>query len=176
MRVTIAGDLGSGKSVVSKRLSEKLNYKLLSTGNLFREIAKEKGMDVLQLTELAKTDNSIDKFIDNKLINLKEDNYIIDSRMAWHFVKDSLKIYLSVDINTAAERIIHANRSSEKYSSIQEAVKSVKHRREEETCRYKTKYDVDINDYNNYDIILNTSNINVDEVVNYLYGKITELK
>ena len=45
MNITITGNLGSGKSSVAKILKEK-GYEYSSTGNIFRQLAMEKGMSV----------------------------------------------------------------------------------------------------------------------------------
>ncbi|MBO5489595.1 MAG: dephospho-CoA kinase, partial [Eubacterium sp.] len=55
MNISITGTLGSGKSSVCKLLKEK-GYDIISNGVLFREIAEEKGVSVVELNEIAKTD------------------------------------------------------------------------------------------------------------------------
>lgn len=67
MKISITGDLGSGKSTVAKQLSKDLGFDYVSTGTIFREIAKEYGIDVLKLNKLALTDTSIDDRVDGKL-------------------------------------------------------------------------------------------------------------
>lgn len=67
MKISITGDLGSGKSTVAKQLAKDLGFDYISTGTIFREIAKEYGIDVLKLNKLALTDTSIDDRVDGKL-------------------------------------------------------------------------------------------------------------
>jgi len=165
MIITITGDLGSGKSSVAKELSDKLNYGFLSTGKLFREIAIQNGLDVLELSSLAKKDTAIDDVIDHKLKAFDQDDFVIDSRMAWYFIENSFKIYIQVETLVAAKRIIEANRDSEKYETLEAAVLGILARKEEERERYQTLYGVDITCMENYDYILDSSNLNVDEVV-----------
>ena len=43
MKISITGDLGSGKSTVAKQLAKDLGFDYISTGTIFREIAKEYG-------------------------------------------------------------------------------------------------------------------------------------
>ena len=50
MNITITGNLGSGKSTVCKELA-KIDYQIMSTGTIFREIAKERGLSVIELNE-----------------------------------------------------------------------------------------------------------------------------
>ena len=83
MNITITGNLGGGKSSVCREL-EKYGFKIITGGGLFRDIAKEKGVSVLELNELAKADRSIDDLIDNRTakIGKEEDNVLFDSD--WH--------------------------------------------------------------------------------------------
>ncbi|MGZ6005361.1 MAG: nucleoside monophosphate kinase, partial [Candidatus Saccharimonadales bacterium] len=46
--ITIAGRPGSGKSTTAKMVASKLSFEHFSSGDLFRAIAKEWGIDVLQ--------------------------------------------------------------------------------------------------------------------------------
>ena len=64
-----------------------------------REIAAKRGITLLELSKLAETDRSIDKELDNYQIQLgkDEDNFIIDARLGWHFIPDSIKIFLDVN-------------------------------------------------------------------------------
>ena len=45
MNITITGNLGSGKSSIGKILKEK-GYEIVSTGNIFRQLAMDKGLSV----------------------------------------------------------------------------------------------------------------------------------
>ena len=54
----------------------------------------------------------VDKYIDDFLRNIEADKsgsktYILDSRLAWHFVPSSFKVYLTVRPEIAAERVMN---------------------------------------------------------------------
>jgi cytidylate kinase len=178
--ISIAGDLGSGKSTVAKRLAELLDYTYFSTGALFRKLAAERGLDVLQLNILSETDKSIDKYIDDNLIainNGSEMNYVLDSRMAWHFVPKSFKIYATIKPEIAAQRVLNdKTRFNEPSASdLQERIKTLLERQNVENRRYKDIYGVDCCDLSNYDLIIDTSDHSVDELTKQIlteYGKI----
>ena len=168
--ISIAGDLGSGKSTIAKRLAEALNYTYFSTGMLFRKLAAERGMDALQLNYLSETDLSIDKYIDDNLraINNGEDlRHVLDSRMAWHFVPKSFKIYTTVKPETAAQRVLDdkARFGEPKASDLQERVQTLLERQNVENRRYKTLYGVDCSNPANYDLIIDTSDHTVEQLV-----------
>ena len=71
INIAIDGTAGSGKSTVAKKLAEKLNYKLLNTGEIYRSLAcafdEEYGCE-------PNTQN-IEKFLNNKIIEIKFENF-----------------------------------------------------------------------------------------------------
>jgi cytidylate kinase len=176
--ISIAGDLGSGKSTIAKRLSEMLNYTYFSTGTLFRKLAAERGMDALQFNYLSETDKSIDKYIDDNLraINTGDNiQYILDSRMAWHFVPKSFKIYATVMPEIAAQRVLNdKTRFGEpEASDLQERVQTLLERQNVENRRYKSMYGADCNDLANYDLVIDTSNKTVEELTGQILAAYT---
>ena len=79
----------------------------------------------------------IDEEIDRGLAELASDPraLIIDSRMAWHFTEGTFPVYLSVDIESAAVRIMCANRKGEHSDSLEDTVRATRERRESEVKR-----------------------------------------
>jgi len=168
MIITISGIAGSGKSTIAKLLAKKLNYKHYSIGDFMREIAKERNLSLLELSRQAEEDHSIDKELDKKQIELgkTEDNFVIDSRLGFHFIKNSKKIFLEVDLNEAANRILKEKRQHEQYKDIQESIQKIKTRISSEDKRYKGYYSVEYHNKKNYDIIIDTTSIKPEEIVN----------
>lgn len=168
MKVTITGDLGSGKSTVAKRVSAATNFDYISTGSIFRSLAKEAGMDVLEFNRLALTDKAIDDKVDGKLkeYNNYDKDILIDSRLAWHFIEDAHNIYFEVNPMEAAKRVFNDKiRSCEKgYTDILSAYNDLRSRKMTENVRYQGRYGIDCNDIRNYDIIINTTDVSIDEV------------
>ena len=157
MRITLSGDLGSGKSTVGRRLAERLRLPHYSAGTLFREIGQISNLDALQTNLAAENNVDIDAAVDNRTRQLDRsvDSFIIDSRMAWHFVSDAARVYLSASPETAAKRIAaDTTRSTETYASHAQALASLERRRESEIRRYKKLYSVDITDPANYDVFV----------------------
>ena len=50
INITIAGDLGSGKSTVANYLINNINYRIESAGLIFRRLAEQHGMTAKELT------------------------------------------------------------------------------------------------------------------------------
>lgn len=159
MNITITGNLGSGKSSVCKEL-EKSGFTIISAGDIFREIAAEKGMTVLELNEASKKDRSIDDLLDNRSTKLgKEmDHTVFDSRLAWHFVENSFKVFLLVDTQEAARRVFGgADRGAESYQDIGQARAGLEERAMLEQERFRRLYGIDYYDARNYDLIIEST-------------------
>lgn len=168
MIITITGDLGSGKSTIAKKLSKKLGFKYYSTGSIFRSLAKKKKISLIELSKLAETDNKIvDKEIDDYQKNLgkKEDNFVLEGRLGFKFIPKSIKICLKVNEEEAAKRIIKNKRQDEQFSSIEQAVKELKKRRDSELKRYKKLYNVDIEQNSHFDYVIDTTKLNRNQVL-----------
>lgn len=159
MNITITGNLGSGKSSVCKEL-EKSGFTIISAGDIFREIAAEKGMTVLELNEAAKKDRSIDDLLDSRSTKLgKEmDHTVFDSRLAWHFVENSFKVFLLVDTKEAARRVFDgADRGAESYQDLGQARAGLEERAKLEQERFRRLYGFDYYDACNYDLIIEST-------------------
>ena len=167
INITIAGDLGSGKSTVANHLINNINYRIESAGLIFRRLAEQHGMSAKEFNQFIESNPKYDNMVDDTIKEMgeKEENIIFDSRLAWYFVPKSFKIYMYVDVDTATERIFNdKGRVSESYSDMETAKKEIIERRQSEVLRYKTFYNIDINNYSNYDFIIDTSHATKDEV------------
>ena len=169
--ITIAGRPGSGKSTTAKAVATELSFHHFSSGDLFRSIAKEWHTDVLQANLSAEKNAKIDELVDGKLQEIgKNDNeLVIDSRMAWHWMPFSYKVFLDLDLTVAAQRILGAvgerelgNENIPMYPA--EYAQELKRRLDSETRRYKMLYKVDPYDMNNYDLIVDTAKNNAEQV------------
>ena len=167
INITIAGDLGSGKSTVANHLISNIDYRIESAGLIFRRLAEQHGMTAKEFNQFIESNPKYDNMVDDtiKEMGAKEENIIFDSRLAWYFVPKSFKIYMYVDVDTATERIFNdKGRVSESYSDMEVAKKEIIERRQSEVLRYKTFYNIDINNYSNYDFIIDTSHATKEEV------------
>lgn len=173
-KISLAGDLGSGKSTVTGILMEALGAEKYSTGTIVRSIAERMGMTIGELNVYMESHPEIDIEIDDGLKALAADprSLIIDSRMAWHFTEGTFKVYLSTDVEVASARIMSANRSGEHVATLEETINCTKSRRESEKKRYFTQYGVDITDLSNYSLVVDTTYATPAEVAEIILSSL----
>jgi len=186
MIISFCGPAGSGKSTMAKMLSEKLDWPRYYIGGIRRQKAAEKGMTLAEYNKLGEKDPSTDKEVDEyqKEIGNNKDNFIIEGRTSWHFIPQSLKIYVDVDERVGAERVFKSLQGknerneddSSKLKTINDVLKSHQKRTKSDIARYKKYYNIDVHDKKNFDFIVNTSNRTIDESFDILYNFIKENK
>ncbi len=166
--VVINGDLGSGKSTVSKLLAERIGVRRVSIGDLYREMAAQRGMTTLELNIHAELDDKIDHYVDRLQSDIAAsgDTLIVDSRLAWHFFKDALKVHLITDPRVAANRALGRPATTvESYTSTDEALARLAERSESERVRFIERYGVDKTRLRNYDVVCDSTRATPGEIV-----------
>ena len=161
--ITIAGKLGSGKSSTAKKLAKMLNMKHFSSGDFLRQIAEKRNMSIKELMIAAETEPKIDHEIDDLLKSKANDNnLIIDSRLAYHWIPDSFKVYLEIDPEIAAQRMFYdletneSRMKSEHAKNIAEMKSEMIERHESDKKRYHNLYNIDHTDHKNFDLVIDT--------------------
>ena len=170
MLISITGKLGSGKSTICNIMKEKYGFQIFSTGTINREYARRLGITTLELNKRLNDDPSLDHEIDGTVTKLsierKDEDLIFDSRMAWHFAKDTFKIFLTIEPMEAARRVMKNQRGcEEQYETVEEACEKLLERSRVERDRFVDIYGVDYYDYNNFNIVVDTTSRTPDEVV-----------
>jgi cytidylate kinase len=177
--ISFNGDHGSGKSTIAKKIAAEFEYDRFYMGKIFRDMARNEGVSYTDFLELLKKDSSYDKKVDDYVVELanKKNNFIIESRTAWHFIPDSFKIYLKVDENEGAKRMFEDYLENEHRKVEDNNIKTkedIKHisrnRKKSDDERYKKIYNIDVNDMSQYDLVLDTTKLDKNEV----YQKVKE--
>lgn len=170
-KLTITGDLGSGKSAVSKILKAETGMEIYSTGTMQREIAAKHGMTTLELNKYSETHPEIDEEIDNfsRDLGKRDESLIVDSRLAWFFIPHSFKVYLKVDLAEAARRVLgDTNRKSEAYSDLESAKSAIAERKSLENSRFLSLYNADCADMDNFNLVVDTTDLKPETVANLI--------
>lgn len=172
MHISITGDLGSGKSTVAKELCKVLNYNYLSTGLIHRQLGQEKGMNTLEFNKFADENKEIDDYIDQKLIDINDQSepYVLDSRLAWHFVKKSFKVYLMAAPEVAAVRVLKDKERIGEPSGpdVADKINELQERRSIESYRFEKIYDIKPDLFNDFDAIIDASSASVSDVTDLI--------
>jgi len=175
--ITVSGPPGSGTSTVSRNVSESLDYSRFSSGDFMRNLAREKGISLQELTKKAEKDPEIDRKIDAKVQNLADaDNLVIDSRLAFHFIPESFAVYLEVDLDNAAKRIYNdrkqrGEQAEISINSVEETREQIINRLESERERYKKLYNIDHTNHTHYDLVIRTDDKTVTAITNIIIRK-----
>ena len=189
--ITLSGDPGSGKSTVREALKNRFEkhgktVKIYCVGDIFRQLAEEKGMTVTEFNKmLEKKNTDVDKQLDlavakfgEKIIKENDPNkiYIIDSRMAWKNIPTAYKVKLTVTDRIAGERIFNdkTRGKEDKYNSVDEAIKATRARKKSEKERYFKLYGADITDNGNFNININTAFVSPEEIANVIAENMTK--
>ena len=161
--ITIAGKLGSGKSSTAKKVAKMLSMTHFSSGDFLRQIAEKRNLSIKDLMIAAETEPEIDHEIDDLLKSKgSEKNLIIDSRLAFHWIPESFKVYLEIDPDVAAKRMFYdletneSRQKSEHAKNIDEMKSKMIERHESDKKRYHNLYNIDHTDHSNFDLVINT--------------------
>ncbi|MBQ8451979.1 MAG: cytidylate kinase family protein [Clostridia bacterium] len=173
MIITMTGRPCSGKSVIIEYLVANHGFKRFSAGEIYRRVAQERGIDVLDLNRLH--DYSVDKLVDSEIIKYAkqhfEEDIIFDSRIAWHFVPESFKVYVDVDDDEQVRRFLNVHRDTEITNvSPEEAKKRLDERWKLENDRYMDMYGFNNLDKSQYDLVINNTTSTVEESAEKIYN------
>lgn len=164
MLITISGPAGSGKSTAAAALADSLGYEHVSGGDIFRELADERGLSALELNKQAEEDDSIDRELDQRLrqVAAERDDLVLESRLAGWMAGEhaDFRVWLDAPLSVRAERI-----ATREGKSTDLARKETEERAGSEARRYQAYYDIDIDDLSIYDLVLNTARLEPAGVV-----------
>lgn len=81
--ISITGELASGKTVIAKIITEKLNYGIYKNGEYFRRLAKENNMDVTSFNKYVEKHPEIDQAIERSATEYAKthEQFVIDARL-----------------------------------------------------------------------------------------------
>lgn len=173
-RITIAvsGKPGAGKTTYARHLARVFELRYVSSGELFRRIAQEKGMDVVELHRLAEQDSSIDLEVDARALEeAKRGGVVVEGHLAAWLLREvaDLKVVLTAPLNIRVERV-----ASREGKSFDEAMLEVRTREESNRLRALKYYGVDIEDLSVADIVVNTAVLDIEGVKRVLEAFVRE--
>lgn len=131
---------------------------------------------VNELEEFEGVRNVLDTLIDSRMkekgeqINQEEhpnDIWVIDSRLAFSNIPEAFSVRLTCNSTVAGQRLFNDKKrgvEDSQYKTVEEAIEAREARKNSERKRYIKKYDVDLQDENNYDLIIDSSYSSVEDI------------
>ncbi len=165
-RTTIAGDNCSGKSTIAKLIANKLTIASLSSGDYARSIANGSGVSVEKACATAMEDKPAVENFDDRIDDWvkshnNDENFIMDSRLAFHLIPNSFKVRLELDAKTASEWVWENTERREKeikennIKNKEEFQMITEKRLVDDIARYQKRNSIDIRDRKHYDLVIN---------------------
>lgn len=164
--IALSGFHGTGKSTVAKKIANMYGLKYVSSGMIFRNLAKVMGMSLEELSKLAETKPDIDYAIDDRLKKIaRKGGIIADALLSGWMLKDiaHIKIWFHAPLEVRIKRI--ADRENRDYKEV---YKETLAREQSEINRFKRYYNIDLNNLSVYDFVISTYPYSVDAVVSIL--------
>lgn len=167
MLLTVSGPPGSGKSTTAELLADTFDLDHVSGGDIFRELADERGYTPLEFNKLAEEDDQIDRDLDRRLheIAMEGDDLVLESRLAGWLAGDHADFRFWLD----APAEVRGHRIAEREDKDPDrATEETKAREASEAQRYQEYYGIDIRDLTIYDISVNTARWDPEAVLDML--------
>ncbi len=178
MIITFGGSPGSGKSTIATRLAKALGYKRFYMGQIFRDVAKKRGMTMEEFGKHCEMNPETDREVDayQAMLGKQRKKFVIEGRTSYHFIPHAVKIYLYVTTHVGSQRILadmKKNRKRNEVRSVQSLAsfeRTVKRRMESERRRYKKWFGINPFMRSNYDLYVDTTKLTKEQVYSRVVG------
>ena len=161
--ITLSGIPGSGKSSTGRLLAKKLGFTLFTSGEFIRQIGQKRELTPDEVTEAVELDPTFTAEIDVRIQNIAVNNdaFIMDSRIAYHWIPDSFKVYLTIDPTIAVERIAaqiakNTGQAQGAGGSLEDIRSKLAAHSEREKAKYLSLYKLDYTNTAQYDLVIDS--------------------
>ena len=184
MIITITGEPGSGKSTIGEKLAKRLGYERYYIGQIRRDAAKKMGMTLAEYNKYGETHPETDIEVDEyqKKLGQEKDNFIIEGRTSWFLIPRSVKLYITVDPLEGAQRVYkelqkeNSRNEDINLKTVEDLLKSHEQRMESDKLRYKKFYNRDCYNQNNFDFVIDTTNLTPEQVFEKVWEHVKSKK
>jgi len=171
IKIAISGKSGCGNTTIGKMVSGILNIDFINF--TFRNLAEERRMDLIGVLDLASKDDSIDKEVDTRQIQLarEAEGCVLGSRLAiWLLEEADIKVYLSASPKTRVERILRREGGDS-----QKVAAFTQERDKQDHSRYLRIYGIETDKYDFADLIIDTDNLTPAQITDMIVQKAKEI-
>lgn len=166
-RITISGHPGSGTSTLATTLAQKTGWDRLNGGDIFREEAANREIELEEFSRLCLEDDTVDRMLDEILQNrIDKPNgpEIVESRLAgwWAFRSgtDCVRVWLEVAEMERARRLY-----GREGGDVETQQAKGRERMEADNARYQRLYEINMSDMTPYSLVIDSENLTPDEVL-----------
>ena len=168
--ITVSGSPGSGVTTLCRGLADALGCGYVSGGELFREVAEERGLSLSQLTARAGESEELDRELDQRLRTIAETwgtankGFILESRLAGWLAGNRADLRIWLD----APEEVRLDRTADR----EEMAAEMRVREAVDAARYDSYYGIDIDDRSIYDLALNSARWGESALVDFVLNAI----
>jgi len=154
-------------------LGDRLGYRQVISGHVFREMAKELGMSLEEFGKLAEQDPKFDHRIDERLLNVAHGggDLILEGRLAGQLLRrndiPAFCIFLDAPPEVRVQRV-----SGREGVDLQAAIEEMRAREASEVLRYRKFYGIDVTDRSIYDMVIDTGALTPEQVVEMIVSRV----
>lgn len=171
--ITVSGLPGSGTSTVSRLLVERTGWDYINAGEIFRQLAEEAGVSLMEYGRRAEGDAQIDKDLDARMVQVARGGVaglVLEGRltgwMAHRHDVPALKVWLDADLRSRASRA-----SGRDGLSLEDAMEAVVGRERSEARRYVEYHGIDLTDRSIYDLVIDTCPCSPSEIAEMICSR-----
>lgn len=169
LRIAISGKSGCGNSTVSRLVARRLGIRLINY--TFHTMADEQGVSFEQMCRMAESDDSWDRYLDQKQVEqAMEESCVLGSRLAiWVLEAADFRVYLSAPPEVRAQRI-----QEREGGDLETVLAATNERDRRDHARYLRLYNIDTESYGFVDLAVPTEHYQPEQIVDRIVEEITQ--
>jgi CMP/dCMP kinase len=161
LKIAISSHSGCGNTTATNNVGTTLGLKVVNY--TFRDLAEDLGLPFEEIQQKAAKSRIYDFLTDLKLMRASlRSRVVVGSRLAGWLVDADLRVWLQAPLEARAKRIFQ--REPDKHAGYESVLYRTLQRDEQNRKRYLEVYGIDINDRNDFDIIINTEKLTAEQV------------
>jgi predicted cytidylate kinase len=164
VRIAVSGPPGSGKTTVSGIVAERMGYRLVLVGQVFRDMAVERRVDLETFGRYAEEDETIDRELDSRMVAIARESpdIVIEGRLTGALMRRFEIPALTVHVD-AAEDVRALRIAKREERPVEDVLEEMRVRERSEKKRYFAYYGIDPSNRTIYDLWIDSSSITAEE-------------